>query len=161
MMNTRRWSLLAALVAVSILVTAAGTAGAQPAGTAKAPAATPNLYHRLGGYDAIAAVTDDFIGRLAGDPDLGKFFVGHSTESLRRIRQHIVDQLCEATGGPCYYTGPSMKEAHQGMNITEAQWTTAVNHLNATFDKFKVGQQERTEVLAALTALKPDIVTGK
>ena len=28
-------------------------------------AAQPTLYRRLGGYDALAAVTDDFLGRLA------------------------------------------------------------------------------------------------
>jgi hemoglobin len=54
----------------------------------------PSLYKRLGGYDALAAVTDDFIGRLAGDPQLGKFFAGHSTHSLKKIRQLVVDQLC-------------------------------------------------------------------
>ncbi len=40
-----------------------------------------SLYHRLGGYDAIAAVTDEFITRLATDKDLGRFFVGLSTDS--------------------------------------------------------------------------------
>src|SRR6185312_17516055 len=61
------------------------------------------LYKRLGGYDALAAVTDDFLGRLATDQQFGKFFVGHSADSIRRIRQLIVDQLCAATGGPCVY----------------------------------------------------------
>ena len=62
---------------------------------------TPTLYQRLGGYDAIAAVTDDFLGRLAGDPQFAKFFGGHSTDAIKHIRQNIVDELCAATGGPC------------------------------------------------------------
>jgi hypothetical protein len=63
-------------------------------GMAWSQAAQPeSLYKRLGGYDALAAVTDDFIGRLASDPTLGKFFEGHSTASLQHIRQLIVDQL--------------------------------------------------------------------
>jgi hemoglobin len=53
----------------------------------------PSLYKRLGGYDALAVVTDDFIGRLAGDPQLAKIFVGHSTDSLKKIRHLVVDQL--------------------------------------------------------------------
>jgi len=62
------------------------------------PAAQDSLYKRLGGYDALAAVTDDFIGRLVTDPKLGRFFIGFSTDSKARIRQHIVDFLCVATG---------------------------------------------------------------
>ena len=120
--------------------------------------AQASLYKRLGGYDAIAAVVDDFIGRLATDPELGRFFVGHSTDSLKRIRQLVVDQICEATGGPCYYTGRTMKESHAGMKLTSAQWDKGVQHLTATLDKFKVGAKEKQEVLAAIGSLKGDIV---
>ncbi|HEX6903874.1 MAG TPA: group 1 truncated hemoglobin [Thermoanaerobaculia bacterium] len=117
-----------------------------------------SLYKRIGGYDAIAAVVDDFLGRLAADPQLAKFFAGHSTESLQRIRQLVVEQLCEATGGPCYYTGRGMKESHQGMKISQANWDAAVKHLEATFDKFKVPARERQELLSAVGGLRADIV---
>src|SRR5262249_32400601 len=90
--------------------------------------AGPSLYARLGGYDAIAAVVDDFIGRLATDPQLQKFFVGHSQDSVHRIRQLVVDQLCAATGGPCVYIGRDMKTAHKGLGITEADWNASVKH---------------------------------
>src|SRR5262249_30505229 len=75
----------------------------------------PTLYQRLGGYDAIAAVTDDFLDRLAHDKSLGRFFVGHSTDSVTRIRHDIVDFLCRATGGPCVYRGRDMKASHAGL----------------------------------------------
>jgi len=119
----------------------------------------PSLYKRLGGYDALAAVTDDFVKRLATDPQLGKFFAGHSTDSLKRIRQLVVDQLCEATGGPCYYIGRSMKTAHAGMGITDDDWNVAGKHLVETLDHFKVPQKEKDQVLAAITGLKADIVS--
>src|SRR5205807_868246 len=96
----------------------------------------PTLYKRLGGYDAIAAVTDDFLGKLAGDPQLGRFFGGHSSDSLKRIRQNIVDQLCAATGGPCVYVGRDMKTAHAGLKISEKDWDTSVKYLVGTLDKF-------------------------
>lgn len=118
-----------------------------------------SLYKRLGGYDAIAAVTDDFIGRLAKDPQLAKFFSSHSTDSLHRIRQLVVDQLCEATGGPCLYIGRDMKTSHAGLGITESDWQAAVNHLVATLDKFNVPPKEKEEVLNAISGLKKDIVT--
>jgi hemoglobin len=65
-------------------------------------------------------VTDDFIGGLVADPDLGRFFIGHGTESRQRIRQLMVDQLCAATGGPCVYIGRDMKSVHAGVGVTEA-----------------------------------------
>lgn len=141
-------------LAVLLLVgMTAGTALAQ-----EKPAATQSLYSRLGGYDAIAAVTDDFVGRLASDPQLGRYFVGFSEDSKKTMRQRIVDFLCQTTGGPCVYTGRDMKTVHTGLKITEQDWETSVKHLNATFDKFKVPQKERGEVLQAISGLKPDIV---
>ena len=118
----------------------------------------PSLYKRLGGYDALAAVADDFIGRLANDPQEGRFFKTHNQEGLKRIRQHVIDFLCVATGGPCVYTGQDMKAAHTGLHITEEDWNISVKHLVATLDKFKVPEKEKGEVLSAISSLKGDIV---
>jgi hemoglobin len=120
-----------------------------------------SLYKRLGGYDALAAVADDWLGRLAKDERLSQFFKGVSTDSLKRIRQLALDQLCAATGGPCVYIGRDMKSVHRGLGITENDWDKAVKHLVASLDKFKVGKTEKDELLKALTTLKPDIVDVK
>jgi hemoglobin len=117
-----------------------------------------SLYERLGGYDAIAAVVDDFIGRLIADRQFERFFAGHSVDSKKRIRQHIVDQFCVAAGGPCVYTGRTMKTTHEGLRITEADWDAAAKHLVASIDKFKVKKREKDELLAFVTSLKRDIV---
>lgn len=120
--------------------------------------AQESLYKRLGGYDAIAAVTDDFIGRLATDKTLSRFFVASSDDSKHKIRQHIVDQLCNVTGGPCLYIGRTMKDAHQGMKITENDWTITVKLLKESLNKFKVPQKEQDEFLAIVSSVKKDIV---
>lgn len=134
-----------------VLALAGGACGAE--------AQPASLYKRLGGYDAIAAVTDDFIGRMVADKQLSRFFVvGHSEDSLKRTRQLIVDQLCAATGGPCVYIGRDMKSSHKGLGITEADWKMAVNLLVASLDSFKVPQKEKDELLGAASGLKPDIV---
>ena len=133
------------------LLLVAGGAPAQPP-------ASDSLYKRLGGYDAIAAVTDDFLGRLATDPSIGRFFVGHSTDSKQRIRQHVIDFLCSATGGPCIYKGRDLKTSHAGLGITKADWDRSVEHLVATLAKFKVPQKEKDDLLAAAGALEKDIV---
>lgn len=140
---------LAAFAAVAPFYAAPPQALAQPQNS---------LYHRLGGYDAIAAVTDDFIGRLGTDPQLKRFFTGLSVDSQKKLRQHVVDFLCNATGGPCLYTGRDMKTAHTGLGITEDDWSAAVKHLVATLDKFKVPEKEKNEVLGAISGLKGDIV---
>ena len=121
-------------------------------------AQTKTLYQRLGGYDAIAAVSDDFIGRLAANKQLGRFLSGLSDDSKGKLRQHLVDFLCKATGGPCVYTGRDMKTSHKGLGINEADWQSGVNDLLATLDKFKVPQKEKDEVVAAVAGLKGDIV---
>jgi len=117
-----------------------------------------SLYDRLGGYDGISKVVDDFIGRLVGDKQFEKFFIGQSTDSRKKIRQHIVDQFCSATGGPCLYTGRDMKTTHGGLGITEAEWNAAAKHLVASLDKFKVDEKSKGEVVAFVTTLKKDIV---
>ena len=117
-----------------------------------------SLYERVGGYNALAAVVDDFIGRLVADKQFERFFAGHSIDSKKRIRQHILDQFCAATGGPCVYTGRDMKATHGGLGITDSQWDAAAKHLADSLDKFKVPEKEKGEILAFVTTLKKDIV---
>jgi hemoglobin len=120
--------------------------------------AAGSLYKRLGGYDGIAAVMDDFLGRLAADPQLRRFFGGTSADTQRHLRQLFVDQVCALIGGPCHYVGRSMKTAHAGLGITEGEWQAMAADFVKTLDKFHVAERERQELLKAVSALKPDIV---
>jgi hemoglobin len=137
------------LAAVALAIIVATPAAAQQ---------PPTLYKRLGGYDAIAAVTDEFLARLSTDPGFARFFSGHSTDSLKKLRQLVVDQLCAATGGPCVYIGRDMKTTHAGLAITEKDWDVSVKHLVASLDKFNVPAKEKDDVLGAVSTLKKDIV---
>jgi hemoglobin len=144
-----------------VLITAIAATSIVSATVSAQTTTKPSLYKRLGGYDAIALVTDDFIGRLVADPRFAKFFTGSSTDSLQKIRQHVVNQLCNATGGPCYYTGRTMKQSHAGLGITEDDWNASVKLLVASLDKYKVPEAEKGELLALATTLKADIVEKK
>jgi len=156
-MRLSRWS-RTLLVALLLL----GAPALRPVSAADSMAAgRDSLYKRLGGYDAIAAVTDDFLGRLLAEPRFVKFFAGASNDSKQRIRQHIVDQLCMATGGPCVYTGRTMKASHAGLGISEEDWNVAVGDLVATLNKFRVPAAEQGELAAILNAVKSDIVEKK
>lgn len=117
-----------------------------------------SLYARLGGYDAIAAVVDEFIARLATDKRFERFFSGFSDDSKKRLRQHILDQFCAAAGGPCVYTGREMRTSHKGLGITEADWDAAAKHLVEALDKYKVPTAEKNDLLAFVGTQKKDIV---
>ena len=75
-----------------------------------------------------------------------------------KLRQNLIDQICEATGGPCKYSGKDMKTAHAGMNITEDEFTALVEDLVKSLDKAGVPQAEKDELLGALGGMKGDIV---
>ena len=146
------------VVAFSLIGMAVPSALAVPPRQMDAPASAASLYTRLGGYDALVAVTKDFVGRLATDPKLSRFFGGLNDVSKARVSAHVVDFLCVATGGPCIYTGQDMKTAHTGLHITEEDWNTSAGHLTETLNKFKVPQKEQDEVMQAVSGLKADIV---
>jgi hemoglobin len=119
---------------------------------------TTSLYTRLGGYDAIAAITDELLARLRNDPQLGGFWKGHSENSLRRDRQLVVNYMCEAAGGPVFYTGRDMQTSHKGLGISSSDWAVFMQHAAAALEKFAVPAPERDEVLAFLSSLQGDVV---
>lgn len=121
-------------------------------------ASTDSLYSRLGGYDAIAAVSDDLLERLMADTQLARFWRDRAADSLRREKQLLIDFLCSSAGGNLYYTGRDMKTSHQGMGISSSDWELFLKHLRATLDKFKVPERERNDVLAFIESTRSDIV---
>jgi hemoglobin len=114
-----------------------------------------SLYERLGGQPAITAVVDDFVGRVAADNRINSFFV---TTDVPRLKMHLVNQICEASGGPCKYTGRDMRTTHRGMGVTQAHFDALVGDLVATLDKFKVPDKEKNELLSVLGPMQKDIV---
>jgi len=119
---------------------------------------TKTLYDRLGGYDAISAVSSNLLPRLMADPLLGRFWQNRGDDGIAREKQLLIDFLCACAGGPMYYTGRDMKLIHKGMRIGNADWQAFLGHLNATLDTFQVPAQERGEVVAFVESTKADIV---
>jgi hemoglobin len=118
-----------------------------------------SLYSRLGGYDAIAAVVDDLLPRLREDALLSRFWTSpRSINTHNRERQLAVDFIVSAAGGPAFYLGRDMKASHEGMGITKADYAAFMRCLDATMDTFEVPEPERSEVVAFVTSLEPDIV---
>src|SRR5256885_12569875 len=114
-----------------------------------------SLYERLGGMDSITAVVEDFRDRVAADDRINKKF---ARTDLVRLRKMLIDQVCEATGGPCHYSGRDMREAHVGMKVTKGEFDALVDDLVKTLKEFKVPGREQSELLAILGPLKGEIV---
>jgi hemoglobin len=101
-----------------------------------------SLYERLGGYDAIAAVTNDLLSRLRNDLQLGRFWKSRAEDSIMPERQLLIDFLCANAGRPTYYRGRDMLLSHRGMGISESDWNIFLGHAAATLGKFKVPEAE-------------------
>ncbi len=117
-----------------------------------------SLYERLGGYDGITAVCNNLLPRLAGDAQMGRFWAHRGEDGIAREKQLLIDFLCNAAGGPMYYTGRDMKLSHRGMHISAKDWQAFMGHVNATLDHFKVPTGERNDVIAFIESTRADIV---
>jgi hemoglobin len=122
--------------------------------------ADDTLYKSLGGKKAITAVVDDFVGRVAADTRINSFFTATAADPnrLAKFKKNLVDQLCEAAGGPCKYKGKDMKTAHAGMGITSPDFDALVQDLVASLDKFIVKEADKQALLGVLGPMKKDIV---
>lgn len=117
-----------------------------------------SLYERLGGLDAITAVVDDFVARCAADDRINAKF---ARTDIPRLKRMLVDQVCEASGGPCTYRGRDMRTTHDGMGVTAGEFDALVSDLVATLDKFGVGVSEKDDLIAVLAPLRSDIVEAE
>jgi hemoglobin len=116
------------------------------------------LYQRLGGYDAISAVVDEFAERLFADKKISRFFGTLSADTREKFKQHNTSLVCSATGGACTYLGRAMPTSHQGMGVTNADFDVVAGHLVATLDKFNVPTAEKNELLGIIGSMRGQIV---
>ena len=122
-----------------------------------------SLYERLGGVYAIAAVVDDFIERIMDDPRLNanpKVDEAHHRVSRAGFKYLVTEMVCWATGGPQKYTGKSMRESHEHLDITEPEWQAFLNDFQLTLDKFAVPAAEQAELFTIVESTKGDIVVA-
>jgi hemoglobin len=117
--------------------------------------AMASLYERLGGLDAITAVVDSFVARCAGDDRINRKF---ERTDIPRLKEMLLDQVCEAAGGPCTYTGRDMRETHDGMEVTAGEFDALVKDLLATLDELDVPKADQDELLGLLGPMRGDIV---
>jgi hemoglobin len=136
-----------------------GSAALAEQAVAKAP-----LYERLGGLKGITLVVDDFINRLVVNETLNAnpaISAGRKASPAPYLKLQVSQMVCEATGGPCKYTGKGMKDSHAHLNITEKEWGVMADEFQKSLDQFKVPAVEQKELFEIVGKTKPDIVTRK
>src|SRR5262245_48192747 len=124
----------AAAITVALVAYACSTSGSL--------AQTRSLYDRLGGYQAISAVVDDFVANVAADKRINKFF---ANANVGRLKARLVEQICQGTGGPCTYTGRDMRAAHAGMDIQGKHFNALLEDLGKSLRKFNVPARQQKE----------------
>jgi hemoglobin len=145
---------LRALPCVLLIVLAGCMEGQKPTPQQKKP-----LYVRLGGEPAIARVVDDFVAEVVADPKIKERHKKHfMDDNVAALKKKLIDQVGEATGGPQKYTGKNMKDAHKGLEITNADFDALVGCLERALDRNKVGKAEKDELLGMLGGLRKDVV---
>lgn len=138
-----------------------GSIGAAAPALGQAQSAAPSLYQRVGGYDFIAKFVDTAFPRVAAQPQLQRLFQGHSVDSQLRQRQLIVDALCKEMGGPCIYIGRPMVLLHEGLHITESDWTEFMKIISAALVELKVPDREKRDWITLFDqTFRPAIVEG-
>ena len=114
-----------------------------------------SLYDRLGGIDAITAVVRAVADRQIKDDRINQKY---ARTDIDRLIKEFIDQICQATGGPCTYTGRNMTETHHNMGVTSGEWDAFVEDIVTVLNDFKVGKTEQDELLNILAPLRPEIV---
>ncbi|MEO8259727.1 MAG: group 1 truncated hemoglobin [Acidobacteriota bacterium] len=150
-MNSNVWKTIGAAVLLTVMV--GTTSGVR----AQAPA---SLYDRLGGQPAIQAVASGLVDRILLDTRVNRWFAhaAASPENAAAYKAKLADFVCQATGGPCQYTGRDMVTAHTGRAVTGEAFDAVVQDLLAVLEGLKVPEKEKGQLLALLGPLKASIV---
>ena len=141
-----------ALCAV-LLALSAGTGFAQTY-TPTAPAHDA-LYQQFGGQPGLVKLMDDFVDRLLADPRMQPFF---KDADLKHLKEELVTQFCEVSGGPCKRNGPDMKKVHDGFDINRGHFNALVEVLQRSMDAQGIAFSAQNRMLAQLAPMHRDIV---
>jgi hemoglobin len=117
---------------------------------------TDSVYHRIGGYQALEVVVEDFYCRVLDDDHLSGFFAG---ANMNRLKGKQVEFFAAALGGPGPYSGAPMKQVHRGRGITMDHFNLVAGHLRDSLCAAGVPESTIVEILGAIAPLAPEIAS--
>ena len=123
-------------------------------------ASARTLYAKLGRHEGLTKIIDTSVGIILVNPLIGKYFIGLGTNSKQRLRQLLIDQFCQAAGGPCVYTGRTMTLSHSGMDggLGDNEFNAFANAVSQALDQNGVNPSPKAEVMAFVESLRDKIV---
>ncbi len=114
-----------------------------------------SLYQRIGGQTGVTTVVDNFLANVVDDNQINIRF---ANADMGKLRQLLIDQVCEATGGPCTYKGKTMLDAHKGMGVTKEEFESIAAHFSSAMVKASVDAQDQATIMGVLAGMYDDIV---
>ncbi len=122
-----------------------------------------SLWDRLGSEAGVTKVVDDFFTYVTEDKiDItrgGKIKL--DDKKMAEFKKNVVAFISSTSGGPIPYKGKSMKEAHKGMGITNAEFDATAQALVKALKKNGVPQADIDELVTAVAGTRKDIVEKK
>ena len=118
-------------------------------------AATASLYERLGGGERMRQIIGEIVDAHLANPAIRVRFEPFDRD---KMKSQAFAFFAQATGGPEVYEGRGLRGTHQGMNVSDQEFVSAVDDVMAVLRKNGVGEREQQEVLAAFFAMKDEVL---
>jgi hemoglobin len=147
-------SLRGALLATALVL--AGPVAAEPMNPAPAHPELRPVLAEFGGVEGLAVLMDDFMQRLLADERTREFF---EFSDQARVKRQLVEQFCVILGGDCVYSGRSMAESHEGLDIRRGEFNALVEILQDAMQAKGVPFAAQNKLLAKLAPMHREVVT--
>ena len=131
---------------------AAATFAFSPAAMAQSDA----TFQGLGGKPGIKKIVDILIPLMLADRRISESF---KDIDMKKLAMRLEEQFCHVSGGPCVYKGKDMKEIHDGLNVTNAQFNALAEDLQLAMDQAGIANNVQNKLLAQLAPMQKTIVT--
>ncbi|EER11423.1 Cyanoglobin, putative [Perkinsus marinus ATCC 50983] len=113
------------------------------------------LYEKIGGEDAVNAAVELFYKKNLSDDRIKEVW---AKTDMNKLKDHQRSFLTYVFGGSNNYTGRSMRAAHAGYNITDAQFDAVVENLTNTMKELGIPQEYVDQVNAIAKSEHDDVV---
>jgi hemoglobin len=118
-------------------------------------AAGPSIYERLGEMEGVHQIVTDTVALHHENPDIARYFEGVDDENLIK---HVTAFFAAGTGGPANYEGRDMTSTHATMDMSDAEFDSAVRDVAAAAAANGIDDETIAAVGVILESLRPAVM---